>query len=137
QDGDLKVTLTLDEQARPELVIQRGEKTIKTVPAAVKKKSPAIAELLERGKDLTRNSSRIKQSLEAAMCRGDLFGAHEIVELSGHALLAPQLNRLLLVGDGIVGYPDKGGKVLRDFNGKLEPIKKKEQLRIAHPHDLL
>ncbi len=41
------------------------------------------------------------------------------------------------MGDGILGYPDKLGKALRDPHGKLEPVKKGEQLRIAHPHDLL
>jgi Domain of unknown function (DUF4132) len=42
-----------------------------------------------------------------------------------------------VVGEGIVGYPDKSGKALRDFRGKLEPVKPKEILRLAHPHDLL
>jgi hypothetical protein len=60
-----------------------------------------------------------------------------MLQLCRHALVAPFLKRLVLVGDGVMGYPDKDGKALRDHAGKLEPIKKNEQLRIAHPHDLL
>ena len=71
------------------------------------------------------------------MCRGDTFTAAELQQLCGHPILAPQLNRLILVGEGILGYPDKLGKALRDADGKLEPVKKDEQLRLAHPHDLL
>jgi hypothetical protein len=59
------------------------------------------------------------------------------MQLADHALLWPQLQRLVLVGEGILGYPEKRGKVLRDCHGKLEPVKQAEQFRIAHPHDLL
>ena len=71
------------------------------------------------------------------MCRGDVFTGGELAQLSQHALLAPALERLVLVGEGILGYADKKGKALRDCAGKLEPVKKNEQIRIAHPHDLL
>jgi hypothetical protein len=79
----------------------------------------------------------MRQSLEVAMCRGDSIAAAELIQLCQNALLAPLLTRLVLVGEGTLGYPDKDGKVLRDHKGKLEPIKKSETLRIAHPYDLL
>jgi len=47
------------------------------------------------------------------------------------------LERLVLLGEGIRGYPVSGGQGLSDQNGKVEPIKHDEKLRIAHPHDLL
>ena len=131
------VTLQLDSDAKPVISVRKGDKPIKSIPAPVKKKHAQIAELADRAAELRRSASRMKQSLEAAMCRGDTISAAELIQLSGHAILAPQLNRLVLIGDGIVGYPDKGGKVLRDHSGKLEPIKKNEVLRIAHPSDLL
>jgi hypothetical protein len=86
---------------------------------------------------LKRQASRIRQSLELAMCRGDAITPAELLQLCQHAMLAPLLSRLVLIGDGVLGYPDKGGKALRDHRGKLEPIKKTETLRIAHPYDLL
>lgn len=135
KDG-VTVSLSLDESIQPKISIQRGEKVLKSAPPAVKK-HPPIAELFERNRELKRQASRQKQALEAAMCRGDEFTAQELTELSQHALVAPFLERLVFVGDGILGYPVKKGKALRDHTGKLEPIKKSERLRIAHPYDLL
>lgn len=131
------VTLQLDGDAKPVISVKKGDKSIKSIPAPVKKKHAQIAELADRAAELRRSASRMKQSLEAAMCRGDTISAAELIQLSGHAILAPQLGRLVFIGEGIAGYPDKGGKVLRDHTGKLEPIKKNETLRIAHPSDLL
>ncbi|MEZ6031739.1 MAG: DUF5724 domain-containing protein [Planctomycetaceae bacterium] len=136
KDG-ISVTLSIDADAKPQLSIARGDKPLKSIPSATKKKYADIAELVDRGKELRGKTSRIKQSLEAAMCRGDAFSSAELVSLFQHALLAPQISRLVLIGDGIAGYPDKGGKVLRSHNGKPEPLKKNEILRIAHPADLL
>ena len=134
---DITVSLSIDDNAKPQLSIQRGDKPLKAIPAATKKKHPEFAELTERAKELRKKSSRIKQSLEAAMCRGDSFSGAELTQLFQHAMLAPQIQRLVLIGDGIIGYPDKAGKALRDHAGKLEPVKKNEQLRIAHPSDFL
>lgn len=133
----LTVTLQLNEDGKPELTVLRNNKPLKSVPAPIKKKHAAIAELTERATELRKKSSRIKQSLEVAMCRGDAIDAAELLQLMKHAILAPHLKRTLLIGDGIAGYPDKDGKVLRDYRGKFEPIKKGESLRIAHPFDLL
>lgn len=133
----ITVTLQLDGDARPVVSVRKGDKPVKSIPAPVKKKHPQIAELADRAAELRRSASRMKHSLEAAMCRGDEISAAELIQLSGHAILSPQLGRLVFIGDGIAGYPDKGGKVLRDYAGKLEPIKKNELLRIAHPSDLL
>jgi hypothetical protein len=52
-------------------------------------------------------------------------------------VLVRLLERLVLLGEGIHGYPVSGGQGLRDHAGKVEPIKPGEQLRLAHPHDLL
>ena len=79
----------------------------------------------------------MRLSLEQAMCRGDPFTGAELQQLFTHPVLAPRLERLVLVGEGIAGYSAAAGKALRDHAGKTEPVKKSEQLRLAHPHDLL
>ena len=71
------------------------------------------------------------------MCRGDTFTGEELRGLVTHPVLAPFLARLVLIGEGIAGYPIEGGRGLRDHAGRVEPIKADESLRIAHPHDLL
>ncbi|WP_437231206.1 DUF4132 domain-containing protein [Planctomicrobium sp. SH661] len=131
----VSVTLELNEASQPVLSFARGEKPLKSVPAAIKK-DPKIAELFERSKDIKRKASRLRAALEQCMCRGDTFSNQELISLMTHPLVAPLLQRLVLVGDGILGYPDHQGKALRDFSGKLEPVKKGELLRIAHPDDL-
>jgi hypothetical protein len=133
-DG-VTVTLAIDEQAQPEITVRRGEKPLKAVPPSVRK-NPKVAALAERRADLKRSASRVKQSLEQAMCRGDAFTGGELKDLFGHPLLRPLLERLVLIGEGVRGYPTAGGQALEDHAGKLEPVKANERLRIAHPHDL-
>ena len=130
------VTLALDADAKPQVTVERGGKPLKSIPPALKKEKKII-ELTEQAADLKRQASRMRTLLEEAMCRGDTFSGEELGQLCRHPILAPQLSRLVLVGEGILGYPEKLGKALRDAAGKLEPVKKNEPLRIAHPHDLL
>jgi hypothetical protein len=127
--------LFLDDDRQPQLTYEKAGKPLKSLPKELKTNTK-IADLVERRADLKRQSSRIRESLESAMCRGDAFSASEMRELASHPLLAPMLERLVLAGDGILGYLAKKGQALRSFNGSFEPIKKSESLRIAHPVDL-
>lgn len=129
------VTLSIDALAIPEVTVRRGEKPLKTIPPAVRKNSK-VAELLEKRTELKRSASRVKQSLEGMMVRGDNFSAEELVTLFSHPLLRPLLERLVVEGEGIRGYPVAEGKALRDHADKVEPIKKGEKLRLTHPYDL-
>lgn len=139
RDG-VTVTLALDGEAKPELTIRRGDKALKSLPPAIRKQHAAVAELVERGTDLRKKAGRMKRSLESAMCRGDVFTGAEVETLCGHAILAPSLARLSLVGETnekLMGYPDNKGKSLRDHAGRLTAIKPTDLLRIAHPDDFL
>jgi Domain of unknown function (DUF4132) len=75
-------------------------------------------------------------SLEQAMCRGDRFTAEELTKLTKHAVLAPMLNQLILMGEREMGYLVEQGTALQQHDGSIQPIQSKE-LRIAHPFDLL
>jgi hypothetical protein len=130
------VTLTLDKEGRAELTARRGDKALKSVPREVRK-HPKVAALIERKNDLKRQAARVRQSLEAAMCRGDDFTGAELRQLFAHPVLAPMLGRLVLLGEGVRGYPTHGGQAVVDHAGKVEPVKPGERLRVAHPHDLL
>jgi len=134
--GEVTVTLEITADGQPELSCLKKGKTLAAIPPAVKK-LPKIAELAERKSELRRSSSRMCKSLEQAMVRGDIFSGEELRELSANPLLSPMLNRLVFVGQGILGYPVDGGQGLADHAGKIEPVKKGESLRLAHPHDLL
>jgi len=134
--GGVKVTLALDELSLPQVTANKSGKELKSIPPDVKK-DKKVAELVARATDIKRQAAGIRQSLEVAMCRGDTFTGEELRAWCGHALVARLLSRLIVIGDGILGYPDKGGKALRDHAGKFEPVKPKEALRLAHPYDLL
>ncbi len=129
------VSLAINSEAQPEISIHRGEKLLKTLPAPLRKNKKVVA-LLERRADLKRQASRVKQTLESMMVRGDTFTGSELRQLCLHALLKPAIERLVILGEGICGYPIAGGQALENHEGKREPVKSNEQLRLAHPYDL-
>ena len=142
--GDITVSLRLDDEGSPHVDVDRDGKTLKAVPAKAKK-DRKVKELTARKTELRRTASRMRQSLELAMVRGDAFESAELIDLFGNPILAPMLERLVFLTDGgdrgetasVAGYPIDGGKALRDAAGNVEPIKKDESLRLAHPADLL
>jgi hypothetical protein len=139
--GEVSVTLSITPAAQPELVAEKNGKPLKAIPPAVKK-DPKVAPLVERATMLRRQVSRVRLSLEQAMVRGDEFTGSELAELFGHPLLSPMLQTLVVIGrtaagGKLMGYPDRGGKVLRGLDGAAEPVKGTDTLRIAHPLDLL
>lgn len=133
--GDVTLTLGIDGDGVPSLLVQRNGKTLKALPAALKKDDDAQV-LKERLQELKRQRSRVRSALEEAMCRGDAFTAAELGTLLEHPILAPSIARLVFVGDGPAGYPAEGGRALRDAAGATHVLGNTEQVRIAHPADL-
>lgn len=133
---DVTATLSIDVDGNPDLVISRGGKALKAPPAALKN-DPELKALKDRLQELKRQSSRVNVALEEAMCRGDRFHPSELRTLIEHPILAPALTRLLFIGDEIAGYVEQNGRVLRDYENGVHIIGSDEELRIAHPHDLL
>ena len=139
--GDTTITLSVDDEGVAELSAEKKGKVLKTVPPALKK-DKKVAPLVEQQTALRRQGSRVRLALEQAMCRGDEFAASEIADLWKHPILRSCMSRLLLVGKtktggALLGYPDKNGKALRRADGKHEPLRASDLLRIAHPLDLL
>ena len=133
---DIRLSLGIDPWGEVDLRVTREGKTLADIPAKLKK-HPQITALRERRTELRRQAARIRPSLEQFMVRGDEFTGEELRSLMQHPLLAPMLANLVLVADGIAGYPAHGGKALEDHDGKVEALKPAEKIRIAHPHDLL
>lgn len=129
------VNLRVDDDGRPVIAVARGDKQLKAVPAKLRK-VPELKAITDRAAQLRRQGSRIKASLEEAMVRGDALTGAELATLHAHLLLWPALSRLVLVGDGVAGFPVHGGRALRDPGGVEHAVGNDEQLRIAHPVDL-
>ncbi|TVR98891.1 MAG: DUF4132 domain-containing protein, partial [Phycisphaerales bacterium] len=135
-EGEVTVTLRIDEEGAPELTITKSGKPLKAVPAKLRKHEQ-ISTLRSRVTDLRRQKSRMRLSLEAAMCRGDRFTPRQVREMAAHPVLRPMLERLVFVGEGgLIGYPGEGGRVLTAFDGAVEPVGNNDTLRLAHALDL-
>ena len=131
---DLVVALAI-EQGQPKITITKLSKPLKAIPAKYKK-DPRIVQLQERKQDITRQASRMRLSLENAMCRGDRFTADELHQLCNHPVLAPMLENLVFIGENTIGYPVEQGRFLKSYDRGITPTGN-ISLRIAHPYDLL
>jgi Family of unknown function (DUF5724)/Domain of unknown function (DUF4132) len=132
---EVSVSLSINALGEPEIAITKQGKPLKAVPAKLKK-NPEIQAITARKQDITRQASRMRISLEQAMCRGDRFTAEELIQLTNHAVLSPMLNQLILMGEQEMGYLVEQGTALQHHDSSIQPIQSKE-LRIAHPSDLL
>ncbi|MGV3723552.1 MAG: DUF5724 domain-containing protein [Actinomycetota bacterium] len=132
---DVSLQLGLDHRGQPDLQVRRNGRALKAVPATLKGNAD-VAALRARVSEIRKQSSRARKSLEAAMCRGDVFTGAELRDLSRHPVLWPMLERLVLVGSDAAGYPAEGGASLRDHTGRAHSLPVDAVLRIAHPHDL-
>ncbi|HZT42855.1 MAG TPA: DUF5724 domain-containing protein [Chthonomonadaceae bacterium] len=135
--GEVAVTLSINEWGKPQVAYTKQGKPTKSLPANLKKE-PAFVELQERKRGIDRQASRMRKSLEEAMCRGDRFTGAELRTLMGHPVLAPMLRSLVFLGDkGLAGYPVEGGWALESHDGATSPVPEAAGLAIAHPYDLL
>lgn len=135
-EGDVTVELSIDEDGSPELTVSKKGKPLKAVSSALKKKFEAISDLCERKTQLKRQRSRIRVSLEEAMCRGDQFTGGELAQLMSHPMLAPSVRRLVMVSKRGIGYPGDDGSTLRHHSGKTSRVGEDDPVHLAHPHDL-
>lgn len=135
-EGDVAISLSLDDRGTPYLSITKKGKSQKTIPAALKKK-PEIVALQERKQKLSRQSSRMRVSLEQAMCRGDRFTGAELRQLLAHPLLRPMLQNLIFIGEEIIGYPSVDESGLQNYDGSVTALDDATTVQIAHPTDLV
>lgn len=129
-------SLGIDPWGEIEMEVTRDGKVLADIPAKLKK-NPQIEALRKRKVELKRQTSRIRPSLEQFMTRADAFTGLDLCELMKHPMLAPFLANLVLIGDGIWGYPIHDGRALENHRGGIDPVKPMEKVRIAHPLDLL
>jgi hypothetical protein len=130
------VRLSVDPWGCPRILFLKGGLEASSLPAAAKKDA-GIAGILEREQDVRKQASRMRRSLEEAMCRGDRFSGAEIRELMEHPILAPMLRSLVFAGEGGWGYLVDGGAALESHDGSVVVLPPGGEVRLAHPIDLL
>lgn len=133
-DGDVTVSLSIDDQGMPAIAVERAGKVLAAVPAK-SRKVEAVAALTDRAKELKKQAQRMRSSLEAACVLGDVFEPGEIALLRGHPLLGRMLADLVLVdAEGRAGFLGASSDLEGADGTKVTPL---GGLRIAHPVDLL
>ncbi|WP_435743369.1 DUF5724 domain-containing protein [Microbacterium sp. PMB16] len=134
-DGDVTVSLTIDDFGMPEITVDRAGKTLAAVPAK-SGKTEAISALTTRARDLKKQAQRVRASLEAACVLGDVIHAEELTLLQSHPILGRMLSDIVMVdGEGRVGFFSAGGdELIRADESTFRAV---GGLRIAHPLDLL
>ena len=133
---EFRLTLDFNELGEPTLETLKKGKPIKTIPSAIKKKEQ-VAALFERKQKLDRQVSRMRLSLEQAMCRGDEFTASELKTLFCHPMLKAMIEQMIFVSSHGLGYPIRSGAALYRHDGAEIALADLERVRIAHPLDLL
>ncbi|HET7144577.1 MAG TPA: DUF5724 domain-containing protein, partial [Anaerolineales bacterium] len=136
QVDDYQFSLGINEVGEPLFDVRKKDKVIKTIPAAVKN-NERVSDLLERKQKLDRQVSRMRLSLEGAMCRGDEFTSAELKSLFRHPMLKVMIEQLIFVSPQGLGYPIKTGAALFYHDQKEILLAETDRLRIAHPFDLL
>ncbi len=135
QKGDVELILSVTPDGEPMLEVQKAGKTLKDIPANLKK-DEAVIEIRARRKELETQRSRMRVSLERAMVHGDEFTAKELRDLTKHPIVKPMLEQMVFIDQTQMGFLAADGKNLVSPNGELLTIQG-SSLRLAHPIDLL
>lgn len=132
---DVTVTLSIDFLSQPQIEVERNGRPLKSLPPKLKK-NPDIQTLTDRKQAIKRQATRMRQSLEQAMCRGDWFTAVELQSMLTHPVLKPMLMDLLFIGEELIGFPTANGLQLEGMAGHMQVIPDNARLRLVHPYDL-
>ena len=132
QIDEITVALSLENPAKPEIIVEKNGKQLKNVPAKYKKNA-YILELNELKKSLKEQFMRARRSLEDCMINEDILTSEEITALEKHPIIGSMLKLLLFK------YEDKIGFIKDDIMYTLTDeviIPEDAQLTLAHPADL-
>lgn len=134
-DGDVTVSLSIDDLGMPVIDVDRAGKALAAVPVK-SRKVEEISALTTRARELKKQAQRMRVSLEAACVLGDVIDAEELTLLQAHPILGRMLPDLVMVdGEGRAGFLSAGGDELILADDSV--IRAVGGLRIAHPIDLL
>ncbi len=123
----------IGEDGKTELTVTKDGKTLKSIPAKLKKHETVLA-LTELKKTLTEQYRRTRLMFEEAMECESVFTMEEISALFAHPVVAPMLARLVFVSGDTCGLPTECG--LRSADGTEHILSPDAPLTVAHPYTL-
>ncbi|MCR5124272.1 MAG: DUF4132 domain-containing protein [Treponema sp.] len=146
QDAEnYEIRIRIDENGKPSVECRKkgSEKSLKSVPAALKKSEKAV-QLQEVHKRLKQQHERTRAMFENFMTDKIELPANEIASLLKNPVVSPIVSSLVFVCEkctGLLFTKEENEKneekiFLRDFDGSESEIEVGTVLRIAHPFDL-
>ena len=132
---DTCLQLVVDEEGKADIIVTKGDKTLKSIPDKYKK-NKEIEALKDSKTYLTKQYSRTRLSLEQAMLSQTLFTAAELAKILEHPVVKAMLSKLVLFNPETQASGFwQDGKLL-SAEGTLTPLKAADKLLIAHPSHL-
>ena len=132
---DTQLQLVVDEEGKADIIVTKGDKTLKSIPDKYKKNKEVEA-LKDNKTYLTKQYSRTRLSLEQAMLSQTLFTAAELAKILEHPVVKAMLSKLVLFNPETQASGFwQDGKLL-SAEGTLTPLKAADKLLIAHPSHL-
>ena len=132
---DTCLQLVVDEEGKADIIVTKGDKTLKSIPDKYKKNKEVEA-LKDSKTYLTKQYSRTRLSLEQAMLSQTLFTAAELAKILEHPVVKTMLSKLVLFNPETQASGFwQDGKLL-SAEGTLTPLKAADKLLIAHPSHL-
>ncbi len=136
--GDVTVALTVNPDGKTALVVQKGERVLKSVPAAIKKDT-YVLECRERMTELNDQHQRARYLLEELMENQTAITVKELTLLTKNPVIAPLLASLVWAHDAAVGFFRDARLVTEwttDVNPDVPRLSDDTELRLAHPVEL-
>ena len=132
---DTQLQLVVDDEGKADIIVTKGDKTLKSIPDKYKKNKEVEA-LKDNKTYLTKQYSRTRLSLEQAMLSQTLFTAAELGKILEHPVVKAMLSKLVLFNPETQASGFwQDGKLL-SADGTLTPLKATDKLLIAHPSHL-
>ena len=132
---DTQLQLVVDDEGKADIIVTKGDKTLKSIPDKYKKNKEVEA-LKDNKTYLTKQYSRTRLSLEQAMLSQTLFTAAELGKILEHPVVKAMLSKLVLFNPETQASGFwQDGKLL-SAEGTLTPLKATDKLLIAHPSHL-
>ena len=132
---DTQLQLVVDDEGKADIIVTKGDKTLKSIPDKYKKNKEVEA-LKDNKTYLTKQYSRTRLSLEQAMLSQTLFTAAELGKILEHPVVKAMLSKLVLFNPETQASGFwQDGKLL-SAEGTLTPLKVTDKLLIAHPSHL-
>ena len=132
---DTQLQLVVDEEGKADIIVTKGDKTLKSIPDKYKK-SKEVESLKEGKTYLTKQYSRTRLSLEQAMLSQTLFTVAELHRIMEHPVVRAMLSKLVLFNpeNQDSGFWQDGH--LLNAEGEKVALKADDKLLIAHPSHL-